>query len=305
MKLGYMTSSFGDWLLVSKNPFPAEKSNVPFVSLRPGPPLAEVLPLLAEIGYDEVTICTWVGQEAFPLSLSENRVHKIRRLVDGLGLQITALGSHGGSNHIFDRHGYLTEDKDELAARLRYTKLCIDLAVRWGVSVVEDMAGDIPEGMSKSEAWKRAKDVYQELAAYSEQNGVCLAVEPFFGLIESPDDFVRLHREVGSTALGCVLDIQNLAVAGYPSIGDAIDKLGPYLAHAHTKGLAKYGSTVPGAADDTIDQQHYVRRLVEVGYKGPLTLEEYPDRYSPPLEASTSARIAFENISEILNQAEL
>lgn len=302
MRLGYLTSAFGEWVLARRNPSTSEEGRSPFISWRPGPPLEEILPLLAEIGYDEVTISTWVGQEAFPLSMSQNTEQRVRRLADDLGLRFTALGSHGGSNHVFDRHGYLTPDNAQLPPRLRYTKRCIDLATRWGVPIVEDIVGQIRAGMTEADAWARARIVYEELCGYAEQHGVTLAIELISSLVDSAEAFLRLRREINSPALKCVVDLHLLSVAGH-DVAETIERLAPYLAHAHTKGLGRRGETGPASADDILDQRRYIAQLVSAGYGGPLTVEEYPERYSPPLDAARSARFAHTNLSRILRGA--
>lgn len=296
-----LTSSFGEWMLVYTGDTGPSKTLPAEILLRPGWPLEEVLPIIADIGYDTVDICTWIGHTAYPLSLGRRSRREIPRLVRDLGMTITALGAHGGSRHNFDRYGYLTRDADELEHRHKYTRACIDLAAEWEVPVVEDLVGAAPQGMNEEEAWARVVESVGRMAEYAASRGIVLGVELYAGVVNSPDAFQRLVGAVAFRALGCVMDPSNLVTSGYPDMVDNMRTVGRYIVHTHLKGVRQGGITTPGGPDDLFDIGQFARLLVEHGYDGSLTIEEYPDSYPEPISPEDSARVAFQNVSRVLD----
>ncbi len=300
MRIGLFTSNFGRWVLLHKGESIGYKTRAGDVMMRPGLPLEDVLPIIAEIGYETLNICPWMGHTANPYSMSKRVRHELPRMVEDLGMTISTVGAHGGSRHNFDRYGYVTQDEEELQQRHDYMRACIDLAAEWDVPIVEDVVGSAPDGWEEEEAWAHVVEAVSANVEYAKSNGVKIGIELYAGVVNSPERFVRLYDEVGSENLGCTMDPSNL-VAGYPDMVKNMEILGRYIISSHIKGVRESGITTPGGPDDTFDIAQYAQLLNQYGYKGSFVIEDYPDSYSPPLEPAVSAKIAFDSVVRILD----
>jgi sugar phosphate isomerase/epimerase len=307
VKLAYFTATFGNWILIRKGEPTNIGSRPGDTLLRPGIPLERYLPTLSEIGYDGVGLCTWPGHNAYPWSLDSKTKEKIIKMFKETGLNIYALGSHGGSRHVFDRFGYLTTDIDEFNERILYTKKCIELAAHLGVSVIDDVTGDIPNGVSEDEAFDRLAKIFKDICNYAEEYNVHIGIEPYTGPIGSPEAFWRLKEMVNHSKLGCTLDYSNLIANGtVTSAQDSAKKLCSAVVHIHLKGRSSSGSlATPGGESDTCDLKEFLQVMHKNGYNGTLTLEEYPESYKPALSPLQAAKAGYISVSKIMNELEI
>lgn len=272
------------------------------VVFRPGPPVYEYLPYLKELGFDGISLCTWFGHTAYPLSLTERGEQQLRETLESLGLNVYALGSHGGSRHVFSRYGYLTTDQDELAERIAYLKSCLHLAARLGVKVVDDVTGDCPSGVSEDEAFERLAAVYKELCETAGELGVRIGIEPYTGPVGSPEAYWRLKEAVNHPAMGCTLDHSNLMNNGVvTSPSEGVYKLASEIVHVHVKGMGERGMTTPGGPEDRGGAGEVLNALREIGYQGAVSLEEYPDAYRPALDPYDAARAAYASMAKLMS----
>lgn len=298
-QLGILTGGFGRWVLIHKGTPPdyATKTRVGDTILRPGPTVIDVLPALAEIGYDSVTVCGWPGHAAHVYSLSPQSRKRIPELARDLGLTLTGFSGMGGSRHAFDRFGYATADQDELQERVRYTETCLQVAAEWGTGHVEDVAGMLPVGMSWEEAFSRIVDTVGHFAEYAHSLGVKYALEPYMGVVNTTSRYLRLFNQINHPGLAAIIDLANLLVEEETTAAAVARALGGLAVATHLKGFTEQGRiTTPGGAEDTMDIVGFWSGLAEVGYSGVLTFEEYPDSYPTPLDPFDSARAAHDNV---------
>jgi sugar phosphate isomerase/epimerase len=298
-RLGTLTGGFGRWVLIHKGPPPdyATKTRVGDTIMRPGWPLTEVLPVLADIGYDAVTVCGWPGHAAHVYSQSDTTRAQIPRLARDLGLTLTGFSAMGGSRHAFDRFGYATADPDERAERMAYTEACLRLAAQWGVGHVEDVAGMLPPGMAPAEGLARIVDAVGHFAEVAHSLGIRYALEPYMGVVNTTAKWLELAEQVSHPGLAAIIDPANLLAEESTSLGQIAATLGGYAVATHLKGFTAEGRiTTPGGPADTMDIVGLWAGLTQAGYAGVLTFEEYPDSYPTPLDPLESARRAHDAV---------
>lgn len=86
--------------------------------------------------------------------------------------------------------------------------------------------------------------------------------------------------------LGCVLDIKQARISGYP-YEDYVREMGCRLAYAHISDIDEQGKIrLPGAG--AFDFDTMVRRLQDVGFDGALLIEVYKNDYNDPAELKRS-----------------
>jgi sugar phosphate isomerase/epimerase len=176
-----------------------------------------------------------------------------------------------------------------------------------GVSVITLCTGTRnPENMWRAhpanntpEAWHDLIIVMRRAAAFAEEAGVQLGIEPeLSNVVDSAVKARRLLDEVGSPALKIVMDGSNLLravdIARMPEIfHDAFQLLGDKLVLAHAKDLLVDGSTEHGAAGTgVLDYDLYLNLLKAAGYDGPLILHTLDESQVDQSVAFLRAKIA-------------
>jgi sugar phosphate isomerase/epimerase len=104
----------------------------------------------------------------------------------------------------------------------------------------------------------------REAAAFAQAAGVRLALENEAGFTPSVAEHLRILDEVGSPALGLLLDTGNYP-AGWPSVEQAASR----AAHVH----AKFWNVGPVGEEPTMDYPELLARLRRGGYPGWITFE--------------------------------
>jgi len=288
MKLGYASS------IVKHNIFAATKLT-----------LSEYLQEISSIGYDSCEIFTCHGQAGYPAYLTRKDRRYLRLLAENLDLEISAIGAYGGMLLITE-FAYLV-DKPERKFVINYMKQCIDLAVDLNSSVVEDLCGIKPKGMTEKRAWDILCSVIGEICDCAHENNVYLAIE-HFGLVDTPEKFLQLVKEVKSNALKCVYDPCNMIKymgKKKKEILNGIHLNCEYIVEVHLKGVTKDLQFVrPYSSLDFFDQREFLAALKEIGYDRTIIVEEYEQLYKPStnLEPFKAATIAYKDTNEILKK---
>jgi sugar phosphate isomerase/epimerase len=141
-------------------------------------------------------------------------------------------------------------------------KQWVEVAERLGAPMVRVFAG-WPEGAA-AERWADMIAALREAAAFAQAAGVRLALENEAGFTPSVAEHLRILDEVGSPALGLLLDTGNYP-AGWPSVEQAASR----AAHVH----AKFWNVGPGGEEPTMDYPELLARLRRAGYPGWITFE--------------------------------
>jgi fructoselysine 3-epimerase len=127
-------------------------------------------------------------------------------------------------------------------------------------------------------AWERSVAGLQAIVARAAELGVSCVLEPLqrveSNLVTDVQSLARMLRDVGSPALGVVIDTVAMAVAGN-SINDYGDAFGDRIRHVHLVDGAPAGHLAWG--DGTMDLRGILRDLSDLEYQGAMTFELFGD----------------------------
>lgn len=176
------------------------------------------------------------------------------------------------------------------ANAIAYVKACVDLAVDTGaavVIVVPSPVGKSAPGTTVQEEWNNAVASIREAGEYAESRGIRLAIEALNRfetyLVNKLEVAKKLVEEAGVASVGIMADLFHMNIEERNPC-QAIRNIAPHLVHVHiadnTREAAGLGLT---------DFESVLRTLVEVGYKGPLTMEFLPPVSNPYAAASMKA----------------
>jgi sugar phosphate isomerase/epimerase len=169
------------------------------------------------------------------------------------GLAIIGIGIHND----FGR-------RDECVRQSEVVKVkqWVEVAERLGAPMVRVFAG-WPEGTA-AERWADMIVALQEAAAFAQSAGVRLGLENEAGFTPSVTEHLRILDEVGSPALGLLLDTGNYP-AGWPSVVQAA----PHAVHIH----AKFWKVGPGGEEPSMDYPALLAQLRRAHYRNWITFE--------------------------------
>lgn len=223
--------------------------------------------------------CTW------PLATLEQDVPKIRDITERAGLQISAIGGYA-----------LCDERDDVERLLAATAAVGAQKVR----VRTPALGGAPY----PELFDSARRCFAWVAERAAHHGVKALVELHHQtIVSSSSAALRLLDGLDPAAVGVIHDLGNLIIEGGEDNRAGLEMLGPYLAHVHVKNTVwRPGST---QADGTVPWQHewaelpsgqgdvhaYLRTLVDVGYDGWVTVEDFSTVRS--LEERMAANLAY------------
>ena len=218
----------------------------------------------------------------------------IRRLCDAHGLQVLSLAG---------MYPWPTEERDlanpdsEVRERaVAYLRDCVDFAdavsCRLIIVVPSSVAKPSPVGdfeteeewvAAAEEEWEYAVDSVKQAAAYAQERGVLLAVEPINRyetfLVNTCEQGLRFVGEVDSPAVGLHLDTFHMNIEE-PDPAEAIRRAGDTLMNMH---IADSSREAVGRGH--IDFRAIMQALHDIGYERTLALEPLPPVPNPYIAA--------------------
>jgi sugar phosphate isomerase/epimerase len=238
-------------------------------------PLPVTFQRLQKYGYDGVEL---VGEP------QRYDIQEVKELCQEFGLSV--LSVLGWSIWPLERD--LAHPDSQLRQKaLQYATECVDLAVAVEaplVVVIPASAGRTsPIGQPDSgEAWKEAMarewdyavESVKAAAAYAEERGVLIAIEPINRyesfLVNNVDQGLRFVQEVGSEVVKLHLDTFHMNIED-KDLAEAVRKAGALLVNMHIsdsqRGAVGHGHT---------DFVAIIQALKEINYQGALTMEPLP-----------------------------
>jgi len=255
---------------------------IPVGTCIPGNDFMKWVPGLIDKGFECFTVNFHMSLNG--LSLQE-LAPQVRSLLDGTGINVSALGFYSNALMYEDHKKQLHE--------------CIDMASAFGTKVVSTFAGAI-EGESVDAAMPKFKEVFGELAKHAEDAGVKLAIEncPMGGrwgnntcnIGFNPKAWDMMFNEVPSDALGLEWEPTHQMCQLIDPIA-CLRKYARKVVHIHGKDanvkrdvLASQGfmgpdsivdSRFPGFGDT--DWRQIFAILQQVDYDGCVSIEGYHD----------------------------
>lgn len=158
--------------------------------------------------------------------------------------------------------------------RIRELKAGSDFAKLLGVENIATHMGYLPENPN-TEEYRSTVCAIREVAEHCKRNEQYLLFETGQ---ETPVTLLRTIEDIATENLGINLDPANLIMYGKANPVDALDVFGKYVKDVHAKDGVypidgrKLGKEVP-LGEGKVNISALVKRLKEVGYDGPLTIE--------------------------------
>ena len=158
--------------------------------------------------------------------------------------------------------------------RIKELKKGSDFAKMLGVTDIVTHVGFLPEVPTTTE-YHSLIFALKDLASYIKRNGQYFLFETGQ---ETPVTLKRVIEDVGTGNLGVNLDPANLILYGTANPVDALDVFGEYVRGVHGKdGLYPTDGHHLGKevklGDGKVNFPVFIKRLKEVGYDGPITIE--------------------------------
>lgn len=243
-----------------------------------------------EVGAEGVQIYAVKG-EMDPENLSPAARRELKSYIDSLGLEISALcGDLGG-------HGF--QDKAANAAKIEKSKRILDLAKELGTNIVTTHIGIVPHD-SNSEVFETMQKACEELSQYASSMGGYFAIET------GPETSAHLKSfldTLSSKGVSVNFDPANMVMVTGDDPVQGVHTLKDYIVHTHVKDGIRFKEVDPreiyGAlgyepmdhgkiaemvrsgeifkevplGEGKVDFDAYFQALVDIGYKGYLTIE--------------------------------
>lgn len=251
--------------------------------------LREGLKKAREVGAEGVQIYAVSGEMDPGQLLSADR-KALKKEIAGLGLEISALvGDLGG-------HGF--QDLKENPFKIAKSKAILDLALDLGCNIVTTHIGIVPE--PDTEIYRVMQEACDELNRYAKQAGAYFAIET------GPETAQQLKVFLDSLSddgVSVNFDPANMVMVTGDDPVQGVHTLKNYIVHTHVKDGIRYQKVDPrevyGAlgfepmdhgkiskmvaagevfretplGEGKVDFNAYFNALVEIGYKGYLTIE--------------------------------
>ena len=238
-------------------------------------PWREGLSQVARIGYRCTELCLRAGWDTEPKLLTKTDRAEIRKRIGDLGLELSSvmenlgLGRPGGN-------------RDANLERLRAAAEVCNECSPGRPALIETTVGGRPE------AWDDIKDAMaEELGAWLKKTGelkTTLAIKAHSKTaMNRPERLLWLTNQITSSSLKFVYDYSHFAAFGL-DMRKTMEQIVSRTVFVHIKdtiGTApNHRFVLPG--DGPTDFKEYVRRLVELGYRGPVIVEVSVDVFDQP-----------------------
>lgn len=160
------------------------------------------------------------------------------------------------------------------AQRVSELKKAADFAAKFGLPSITTHVGFLPEDPN-DQLYIDTVEALKEICGHCRENGIGFLFETGQ---ETPVTLLRTIERIGLDNVGINLDTANVILYGKGNPVDSLDVFGQYVKDLHIKdGLfptcgSKLGKQTP-LGEGKVDFAGVVRRLKELGYTGPLTIE--------------------------------
>jgi D-psicose/D-tagatose/L-ribulose 3-epimerase len=230
---------------------------------------------LKKFGYDGVEL----AGEPDKLEISS-----IQRLLKKYDLECTSICG------IYNVARDLSSPREEIRQKaVQYVKVCVDMAVQVGASVVIVVPTPVGKGgpeTTKQEEWANAVRSLKEAGQYAESKYIYLAIEALNRfetyLVNKLSAAVKLAEEVNVKSVGVMADLFHMNIEERNHVA-ALKTVAPHLLHVH---IADNTREAAGVGQTNFEQ--VMRTLVELGYTGAITMEFMPPVANPYLTAETN-----------------
>ncbi len=261
--------------------------------------LSDALNIIREIGYQSVALTVESDLLDPPDHKGvEKAVRVIKPLFDDLDLRVTV---ETGARFILDpRRKHQPTLISTLAAdrqrRMNFLKAAVDFAAALSADSVSLWSGVSDDGAQGAEDFDHLVTGLQELLRHAEGADVRLAFEPEPGmLIETMDQFERLHEGIAHPQFGLTLDVGHVHCLADGNVCDHVRRWKNALWNVHIEDMRRGLHEHLMFGDGEMDFGPVFSALREIDYRGPIHVEL--SRHSH--NAVEAARQAYQFLSSL------
>ena len=183
----------------------------------------------AEMGYEYVEPWVHLGRELISeagyfatISMWEDP-YRIRKICDDAGVKLSGLSSH------------TPLCKPDISGN--YLKQAIRFAAECGAPVVNTDEGPKPSWTTEDEDFVLMRYVLAEAAAFAENRGILIGIEPHQQYSKTPEGLDRIYDLVDSPAIGINFDTGNSYLCGHDPLV-WLERVKDRLVHLHAKDIS-------------------------------------------------------------------
>jgi len=253
-----------------------------------------------EAGFDGIDI--WCGRpHLYRQDYPPDTLIVMKQRLDQAGLAVVSL-MPAFFRYPFSFSSPVDAIRDDSVA---YMKACIDNALVMGAGHVLVVPSHSLHGQTTGDARKSFIDSLGKVCEYAEQKKMKLGIEIVYpqlsDYMHSSRDAMQVIRELGSSALGVVIDSGHLNLSG-ENLETVLNNLGDLLLQVHVNDNdgKQQQNAIPG--EGVIDFGGLVNLLRKFGYDGFLTLELGWGYTFDPLPAAREALARVRNFLRLSSQ---
>jgi sugar phosphate isomerase/epimerase len=236
--------------------------------------LADVLAVLADLGYDGVALTLDHGHLDPYAEDLPRRVADLVRLLDRHGLTVTV---ETGAPYLLDP--WATHEPTLMshgaARRIDLLRRAIRIAADVGSPTVHLCSGPVPAGMSEHDAWNRLADGVETVLETAVEHGVALAFEPEPHMfVDTVARCLELRKRLGEPELlGITLDVGHAHCVEEEPVLACVHEAAPHLRNVQIEDMQRgvHRHLEFGAGE--IDFPPVLAALVELGHTGLVSVE--------------------------------
>jgi L-ribulose-5-phosphate 3-epimerase len=260
---------------------------------------AEAVKEAKGLGYEGVEVCLF-PEGPLSLDMSEGDVGKLRKLLDGAGLQAASVTCGA----LWDNQ-LTSSDPEKRKAGKHIVTRCLEVANQLGATGILVVPGSVetffmPEGeiVQYDVAVQRVEEAVKELAPVAEKNKAAIGIENVWNkMFLSPLEARDFVDRIGSEYVGWFFDVGNIMLMGFPE--QWIRILGKRIKKVHVKDFRRAVGTIEGFVDlleGDIDWPEVMKALKEVGYDDFLIAEMIPYYAHAPETRLANTSLALDKI---------
>ena len=214
----------------------------------------------------------------YPPDYGEENLTRLKTLIDDQGLKVTNLNSFTlfavGDTYL---PSWIEPQEERREIRIQHTLQCLKVADFFGCKNISVPPGGPVGEISREKAMTLFHLGLERVAPLAQELDIKILVEPEPDLLmENTREFKEFIVDVKSPAIGVNFDIGHFFCAGEDPSG-AFEELFEWIGHVHLEDIAAnraHNHLVLGHG--AIQFQEVFKTMINLGYKGDVSLELYP-----------------------------
>jgi sugar phosphate isomerase/epimerase len=214
----------------------------------------------------------------YPPDYDEKNLTRLKTLIDDQGLKVTNLNSFTlfavGDTYL---PSWIELQEERREIRIQHTLQCLKVADFFGCKNISVPPGGPVGEISREKAMTLFHRGLERVAPLAQELDIKILVEPEPDLLmENTREFKEFIVDVKSPAIGVNFDIGHFFCAGEDPSG-AFEELFEWIGHVHLEDIAAnraHNHLVLGHG--AIQFQEVFKTMINLGYKGDVSLELYP-----------------------------